>query len=250
MNVKLVIAILIMAFKLTATYAQYPFEKHKAIQYKEYSDWRETESEQQNGVYEHVLIVPDFFANGENLKLKLTSYASNWDSSFVSVYRNNKLLQRQFEPMRLLPPNIIEPVRVADINGDGMKDIKMVVPYMGNGLAALNVRVIYLFQKHNHTFNKISFLDKMGENRVERDFNGDGNYEIITMNLNGHKNHNYWTFNLYNYGNGTLKNVNDKYGYPIMVQYLYRDNHKVTDKIDRATMKQFAMELPEEFDKR
>ena len=143
-----------------------------------------------------------------------------------------------------------EPARVADINGDGLKDVKFVIPYMGNGLAALNVKVIYLLQTKDQKFVKISFYDKMDKNRPERDFDGDGNFEIITMDLQEYKNHNYWTFNIFEYKDGQLINVNEKDNYPIMIQFLYKENYKITDKIDRQKMKSFAIKLPNDFDRK
>ena len=84
------------------------------------------------------------------------------------------------------------------------------------------------------------------ENRPERDFNGDGVYEIITMTLKGYENHNYWTFNIYNMVNGRLENRNKTYGYPIMIQYLFRDNFKITNKITNEKMKTFGDVKPPE----
>ena len=155
---------------------------------------------------------------------------------------------RKFEPMDFY--YFDEPLRIADFNGDGLKDIKIVVYFGGNGLAALNVRVIYLFQSSNQVFNKISYSDMAGSNQPERDFDNDKNNEIITMDLQGFQDHNYWTFNIYNYINGTLVNVNKKFNYPIMIQHLYRENYKITDKISRNIMKQFSLLVPEGFDKR
>jgi len=54
---------------------------------------------------------------------------------------------------------MFEPVRTADINGDGLSDLKLIVSYNGSGLACLNVRVIYLFQKNGGEFAKLSFDD-------------------------------------------------------------------------------------------
>ena len=140
--------------------------------------------------------------------------------------------------------NVYEALRTTDVNGDNLSDIKIVIPYMGNGLAAMNQRVIYLFQKTDGHFNKISFLDKMDANRPERDFNGDNQFEIITMTLNGYEDHNYWTFNIYNYVSGELINQNTKFDYPIMIQYLFRENFKVTDKIPSDKMKNFSDKRP------
>jgi hypothetical protein len=88
----------------------------------------------------------------------------------------------------------------------------------------------------------------MSENRQERDFDGDGNFEIITMNLIGHEDHSFWLFNIFNYLNGGLVNVNAKDNYPIMIQFLNRENYDVTNKISRDKMKTFALTLPEDYD--
>ena len=135
---------------------------------------------------------------------------------------------------------------IADFNGDGKKDFKIVCSYMGLGIASLNVRVIYFFQNENKGFTKVSFNDKIGENTTERDLNGDGNFEIITMTLQNHKNHNYWLFNLYNFANGDLICVNDKLNYPIMVQYLFKDNYQVTKKLTMKEMKKYELKKPKE----
>jgi hypothetical protein len=135
---------------------------------------------------------------------------------------------------------------IADFNGDGKKDFKIVCFYMGSGLASMNVRVIYFFQKENNEFTKISFDDKMDGNRIERDLNGDGNFEIIIMTLQEHKKHNYWLFNVYNFVNNKLICVNNKTNYPIMIQYLFRDNYKVTTKITRNDMQKYEIKKPEE----
>ena len=117
---------------------------------------------------------------------------------------------------------------------------------MGCGLASLNVRVIYFYQNTNKNFTKVSFYDKMNENRFERDLNSDGKFEIITMTLQGHQNHNYWLFNVYNYENGNLICVNDKIDYPIMIQFLYRENYAITTKLTRQEMKKYQHRKPKE----
>jgi len=117
---------------------------------------------------------------------------------------------------------------------------------MGCGLASLNVRVIYFFQKENKEFTKISFDDKMDGNRIERDLNGDGNFEIITMTLQEHRNHNYWLFNVYNFVNDNLICINNKINYPIMIQFLFRENYKITTKITRKEMQKYEIQKPEE----
>ncbi len=253
MNKSLILVILFIGIACTNSYGQFPYEKYPAIKYKEYSSWKEVDTVKTSDFPSRYIEVPTFFDKGESLGIKLTTYSGQSDSSFISIYKAGKLLQRKFEPMDFY--YFDDPLYIADINGDGWNDIKLIVYYGGNGLAALNVKVIYLFQSSSQTFEKISYTDMMGgdylgDYRLERDLNGDKNFEIITMDLQGYQNHNYWTFNIYNYVKGTLINVNDKYNYPIMIQHLYRDNYKITDKISRKTMKQFSLPLPFGFDRR
>ena len=228
------------------SFGQYPFEKFPAIKYKVYNEWKGNDSIKIQNWAEYSLTVHRFFGNKGNLTIKVASLTSNWDSSFIYVYYNNKLLKTFFEPLGFEP---LEPLRLADFNGDHLTDIKLIFPYMGNGTASLNVRVIYLLQHKDGSFTKVSYFDKMGENTTERDFNGDGNYEIITMTLMGYQNHSYWLYNLFNFKNFDLKSVDDKYNYPILIQFLYRDNYKITNKMTRQKMKEFIFKKPEEYDR-
>ena len=242
--------IIIWIFLTGILKGQEPFEKYPAISYKEYKDWILYDKSVKEKKVHHTLTIPDFFENKDSITIQLTSFVDNWDSSYVRIYRNKKQIQKFFEPMGFSQENIFEPIRIADINGDGFSDLKIIIPYLGNGTASLNVRVLYLFQKFGGDFTKISFDDKMNDNRPERDFDGDKNYEIITMTLAGYKNHSYWLYNLYDYDSNGLINVNAKDDYPIMIQYLNRENHQITDKITRQKMKDFTLFLPEKYDKK
>jgi hypothetical protein len=231
--------------------AQYPFEKYPALKFHEYKNWIKS-GKVENGIYHHSsLTIPKFYKNGDSMVIGLASCEENADSSFIIIHRNKKPVENVYEPMNLFPFDEAEPILVADINGDGLSDMKFTVSYMGCGLAAMNVRVIYLFQNPDGSFKKVSFVNMMSENdRPERDFNGDKNYEILTMSLTGYKNHSYWLYDLYNYTSGGLVNVNSKFDYPIMIQYLYRANYEITKNISREKMKEFAMPLPEDYDVR
>lgn len=251
-----IVILLLMTFGLNSS-GQYPFERYPAIKYKQYANWKEIKriGKNNNETVEYILTIPGFFNKKDNLTIKLTP----GDSSDISLFRNGKLTQHFVEPMNVYAdygfPGTFAPVRVADINGDGMPDCKLLISYRGTGLAILNTRVIYLFQHSDHSFRKISYLDMIDgndvpANRPERDFNGDGNYEIITMSLTGYKDHSYWAYNLYNFKNNTLVSVNNKYNYPILIQFLNRENYKVTRKIPRQKMKDFAEKRPEDYDER
>ncbi len=230
-------------------YAQYPFESAPAIKYKEYKGWKMDmkAAAEQEGQLSFDKTIPNFFGN-ESLRLRLTAIDSP-AISYISFYRGKKLLGKVQDAMSFFTNNLDKPIYVGDVNGDSLTDIKLVIPYNGCGLAALNMQVIYLFQQPGGKFVKVSYMDVIDGKRPERDLDGDGNYEIITMSLQPYKTHNYWTFNVYNFTGGKLVNVNDKVNYPIMVQYLNRENYKPAD-LPKEVLQKNSMKKPEELDVR
>lgn len=239
-----------MTFLTWTAKGQFPFEKYPALKYISFSDWKTYDKTEKEKKVHSTLTIPKFYDNGDTLTIQLTSFTDHWwDNSIIRFFRNKTETQRIFENMAFSPVGL-DTLRVADINGDGLQDIKIISSYMGTGTTALNVKVIYLFQQPEKNFTKISFTDKMSNNRPERDFDGDGNYEIITMNLVGHENHSFWVFNIFNYNNGGLVNSNIKDNFPIMIQFLYRDNYEISNKISRDKMKTFALTLPDDYDKK
>ena len=229
--------------------SQYDFEKYPAVKYQEYDNWKIYDWAETKQTINYTITINKFYVNGDSLTIQLTSYTSNNKKSTIRIFKNTEQTQILTEIMNFNPSNVqSEPIRIADINGNGLKDIKINIPYMGNGLASMNYRIIYLFQIKNGHFIKVSYDDKVDCNRKEYDFDNDGNYEIITMNLNNFENHNYWTFNIFEFNDEILKNVNYKANYPIMVQFLYRENYKITDKIDRNKMKIYELKSPKNID--
>jgi hypothetical protein len=229
--------------------AQYPFEQYPAVTYREFKKWKVYDRQAKESKIHFTLMIPQFFTNGDSITLQLTSFNTS-DSSLMRVFRNKKQIQNRNESMWFTASNMTEPVRTADINGDGLTDLKIIIPYLGCGIASMNVRTIYLFQQRSGKFDMISFDDMIGKHRAERDFDGDANYEIITMTLTYYQQHSYWLYNLFNYRDNSLVSVNSKHDYPIMIQYLYRDNYKVTTKISRDKMKSFAIKLPDAYSKK
>jgi hypothetical protein len=223
----------------------YSFEKFPTIKFMEFGGWKVFDKSDRT---HFTLTIPDFFSDTDTLTIQLTSFKAKWDSSYIRLFRNKVQIQKIFEPMFFSAMNVLsDSVQILDVNGDNLTDVKLLIPYMGNGLAALNQRVIYLFQKGDGLFMKISYMDKMGAHTVERDFDKDNNFEILTMRLKGYENHSYWTFNIYNFKDGELVNQNARFDYPIMIQYLYKENYKVTDKISVAKMKTFGDNKPEDY---
>lgn len=220
---------------------QYAFEKYPAIKYSALINWKTINT---GNKVENSITIPGFFNNDQSLTIQLISSKEHWHENSVIKVRTQEFSEDvDFNPIAL------GSIRVLDLNGDGLKDVKIIAPYKGNGTASMNSRVIYLFQQKDKSFMKISFNDKQSDNRMERDFDGDGNYEIITMKLMGYQNHSYWNFNLFNFVNGKLVSVNKKHDYPILVQFSEKENFKITDKIGRQKMKSFALSLPESYNK-
>jgi hypothetical protein len=125
------------------------------------------------------------------------------------------------------------PIRVGDLNGDKLLDVKIIYDYHSNGLA-LSFRPIYLIQDENGFFKKYSF-DNMFEDRIdlERDFNSDGKFEIQSVRLIQQNNHSYWYFQIFQINDTDLMEVSSKFNYPILVQFLKKRNYKQADiKLD------------------
>ena len=239
-----------MIFFSSTISAQYPFEQLDTLKYQTYSNWIEYDWSEKKHTIHHTLTIKDFYENHDPLTIQLSTSTIKWDSSYIRIFRNKDEIQKVFEAMPFLGYNFWGPLLVSDFNGDSLKDLKLNITYMSNGLG-MRSRIIYLFQTPNNNFKKISFDDNLENgNRNERDFGHNGKFEIITMTLNGYEGHNYWTFDLFNYENGKLINVDDEFDYPIMIQFLNRRNFKITDKISSEKMKGFKLNLPEAIDTR
>lgn len=224
--------------------AQYPFEKFKAIKFKEYNDWKTIEGGKDSMPIFREITITDF---DKKTPLKITQdiKISPTDSTgymVLKVYRADKMI-KEFE---VKSPSIYDPLalRVEDVNGDGRKDIKIVFPNIASGGYNYYCDAVYLFQNKDGSFIEVKYTDIFEEydNKPERDFNNDGQYEIITQTFQNYGKHNYWVFNIYNYKNGKLVNVNQLADYPIMIPL---DSYQVSKKIPREKMKKYAIKAPE-----
>lgn len=243
---------IIVVLLTNLSFAQFPFEKYPVQSYTKYNKWTIKEEEER---FTKKLSIPKFYKNGDTLTIEITSFETGNDSSFVKLFRNNNLTQTFFESATFSLTGSSDILYKADINGDHLLDLKLYAPQPGNGIALMNNVVFFLFQNKDETFTKIAFSDMFdyGEDsfnyRKERDFDGDHNYEIITMSLLIHGDHSYWKYDLYNYKDGKLVNVSLKNKYPILIQYLFRPNFKITNKISPQDMKGYLDELPIGYEK-
>jgi hypothetical protein len=208
--------IIILLFSVKA-FAQYPFEKYPVMKYTKVP-FAVSQNEKDSS----------FTAIGtyKNYILKLHAFSTG-DSSQISISYKDKLVQ-VFNSDAVDLITVHNPIYIGDIDGNGLADFKLDFFNNGAGLAGSLERKVYLFNNGKNHFKMISFMDFF--DNVERDFNHDGNFEIIGQHLLRYKGHSYWLFDLYNYRNGKFKNVSQKYNYPIAIQYLERDNHQATHK--------------------
>lgn len=231
--------------------AQYPHEKFPTIKYRKYSKWKEDDLMDAESKINYTISIPTFFNDSNSLSIKLTLF-DTLDYSLIKVYKGKKLLQKSIEKNAFYRITTPYPVYVADYNADSLMDIKFLIPNHGCGAYNNYSRVVYLLQNLNGTFTKISYTDdffEMDRNRLERDFDGDGKFEVVTQSFQRCLSHSYWLYNLYEFEGYDLVNVNDKGNYPIMIQILNRINYDVTNKVSRNKMKKFTLTLPEDYSK-
>jgi len=241
------IAISILSWSLTG-FAQYPFECKPAINLKKFDKWQILKHSDEK--LDYTIVIPDFFPNHDPIKVKIIG-GSGRDSCDVHIYKKNTLIKSFIEPIQIssFGPRP-QSAFLEDVNGDGLKDLKILIPNNGCcGAYNFYAQVMYFFQNKNSTLTEISFQDLLWnyENRPERDFDGDGNFEIITQTFQNYGAHNYLLYNLYNFNGKTLANVNKKANYPIMIQLLWEENYKITNKISRAKMKTFTRKQPDDY---
>jgi hypothetical protein len=255
-----VFVITIFIFGTTTLFGQYSFEVYPSIKYKEIKKWKEYDRCDKDKKVHYTVTIPNFYANHDTVTVQLTTIADDSETSIIRVFRNQKQIHKYKEPYSIgqggdcfkITPTP-QKIYLQDINGDGLNDLKILIPRNGFcGGYNYYLDIVYLFQRTDETFTKISFSDLMMnyELRPERDIDGDGNYEIITQTFQNYGDHNYWLFNLYNFTGDGLVNVNYKDNYPIMVQLLYRDNFAITKNLSREKMKNLARKLPDDYNKK
>jgi hypothetical protein len=227
-----------------SVHPQFPFEKYPAIKYEQNVEWIPISLEQNENVACRAATISDLFDSSDGLRIEMVCATPGE----IRLYRQSTLTQTFLEPTPYYG-SLLEAACVADIDGDGRKDVKFAWFTGGSGLASSIMRVVYLFQYQPGLFTKVSYYTFYSDaTRIERDFDGDGRYEIITNDVTNFEGHNYWTFNVYNFNVNKLVNVNDRFDFPVMVQLLNRENFAPTARITRQQRKKFSADHPSELD--
>lgn len=223
--------ILLLIFVLTYNIAsgQYPFDKFAKPDFKLYKDWKAYDKTDK---MHETITVPNFYQDSSSLTIQFTLDKSKTrNENVIRIYKGKTAIQSfRSEPVDFyLSYASTYPIRVGDLNGDKLLDVKIIYDYHSNGLA-LSFRPIYLIQNENGLFEKYSF-DNMFEDRtdLERDFDNDGKFEIQSVQLVFQNNHSYWDFQILKMEDADLVDVSDKFNYPLFVQFLKKRNYKSTD---------------------
>ena len=227
-KILLLISILTIA---TSARGQYPFDKFDRPNFKSYNDWKLIEKKDENKIHQTVTI-PRFYNDSISLTIQFTVDNSSEEAkNIIRIYKGKETIQSfRNDKVDYMPFYVSRhPIKVADLNGDSLLDIKVTYDYNSNGLS-LSYRPIYLIQNDKGTFTKYSF-DNMYEDRLdfERDFDNDGTFEIQSVQLVQNDNHSYWCFSVIKITNNGLVDISDKIDYPIFIQFLHKRNYKQAD---------------------
>lgn len=212
---------------------------------KTYSDWETTWNESTSEPEFYTLTIPDCFQKNDAVTIQLYDYSVG-DSTISLIGKDGNLLTAISESVTIHEMAIrYTSVSVGDIDCNGLNDMKINFPYMGNGLMANAKRIVYLFQNADRTFSKVSFDSFTWKNDImETDADGDGKYEIVVRNIQNIDDDNYyWVENLYKYTANGLVCVSDKNGYPKAYNV---DKEKATDaEIVAKHKKEWTVPIPD-----
>ena len=220
---------------------QYPFERYPAVRYAASGEWQLTRA---TSPPRPVSATAAVRVGSQSYNLRVFNRRIPSDTFYVALSTGG--VTKQFlEPWYLLPESLTQPVRVADLDGDGLPDLKLVINAVGGGGVRGLVRLVYLFGRPGGGFAKVSFLSF--HDGPERDFDGDGNYEMVVRELVSYRGHSYWSFNVFRYSGGQLVNVSPRYGYPVLIPFLNKPSYQVSTNISRREAQRFLLKRPREY---
>ena len=125
---------------------------------------------------------------------------------------------------------------IADLDGNGIKDLVMLFPTCGNGLAPSVHFLSLLFDEKGRPvpFEADGYFESLPQGiDALVDMNHDGKAELIYMNFND----GYWITNIYRCQNAHWHRVQGQFGkreYPLFTRFTNRQNRKaITPRADR-----------------
>lgn len=208
------------------SHAQFSFERFPKPKYKK-TKWIAGET--------YTARIDKLFSDGAACTLTLV-YED--DGMMLKIFKGETKVHMSLEEIN---PTYGHPVQWADLNGDGLQDLKLDFPFAGNGLAGYNHQVIYLLQRQARGFDKHTLMNKFEGLAIipERDLDRDGRFEVIVrdhqiLETGRGTPHAYWFFNVYAWQTtgerSGLKNQNARFQYPRYVQH----RHKASTQLQVA----------------
>ncbi|HLL72921.1 MAG TPA: hypothetical protein VK363_15870 [Pyrinomonadaceae bacterium] len=133
----------------------------------------------------------------------------------------------------------------ADLDRNGLRDLVLLAPTGGNGLAPSSHIVVVTFERETGRpvrFEAEGYFDADAKSIFDlRDMNGDGRAELIYMNYDD----GYWITNLYTAANARWRRIKGRFGtrhsFPLYTRFTNRPNRRATQP--RAGRKPFAPDL-------
>ena len=243
------VLVLMLAFLLFGISAaqEEPFKKYPALPALDCGGWSDStfnraQSWEDSDTIEAVL--PCVFPDHDTCRI-IAFAGVPWKTTRIQVFRN-KLMVQEFhsDSVAFVSTHFaLEPIVVADFNGDNLPDIRILGGIWGNSWAG-GYRIIYLLQDSSHYFTEISYYGK--EKHAERVVDN-SRVAVVTTGLNSVAGHSYFTYYLYKFSGTDLIDVSKKYGYPIFIQLLYRENHQPARNIPDSIIRRYLRSKPPEY---
>jgi len=139
---------------------------------------------------------------------------------------------------------------LADLNGDGLKDVIVVSgPAAPNSLAAYIDFITIILRNEKKAPDVLQYETMSFDAKQDiPDLNGDGKAEFLKCDLVqdieavDKKEHSFWLYTIYELkGNQLVMNNSLRKGFPKFIQYKNEPNEKPTNKISDETQKQYVL---------
>jgi len=182
-----------------------------------------------NGAPKHLELPNLIGSKADEYKSKdgrvLVQFHQNKDWSFKFLLKDDGTILDENNGVPPIPQEVYQ----VDLDGNGQKDFIVLSWDMGIGLGASEGTVdIYLKEKKGK-YHLISFETMEWGLEDFIDLNKDGKTEVIMTSFYGGKDHNYFTYDVYEFKNYKLVNADKKYkGFPKFVWYTNKNNDKDT----------------------
>lgn len=120
----------------------------------------------------------------------------------------------------------------ADLDGNGQKDFIVISWNGGAGLGGHECRLEIFLKEKEGLYHKISY-DGMSPGLEDFvDLDNDRKYEVIITGVYDGQRHNYFTYNIYEFRDFKLINVDAKFsGFPKFIWMTYKNNDKDTNHL-------------------